>query len=143
MARQLVILAKAKYDQLLSNCEKSWSGENDVFMETAKASGVTDNAENTEQGSRDSDTASNSREKERKTYGIDTTPIPRINKENEKSLNTNETDGETSDAIATPPPKRSMRKKKSQRGGKLYIKETPTVFQKNISAKHKWLSFKI
>jgi len=118
MARELVLLPKAKYDKLMSDEKERKTKEIDTQIENESE---TDKRTGTQ--------TENKPEKQRTV-----TEKKRI-----QDKSTNNSEQKDMDKI----PGQS---KRAQRGGKLYIKTTPSDFMKLTPKKHtkrKWLSFKI
>lgn len=112
MARELVLLPKVKYEKLLSSEDKQTSMDKETISHPNDEV-LIDKPEDVEKAKREN------------TQTRDVT---------------NAVDAIHDDK--SPPTRKSMRKKKSQRGGKLYIETTPIDFLKK-QTKRKWLSFKL
>lgn len=128
MARELVLLPKVKYDKLMHDGDGQSITEKGEYTKPVK---------NKESGIRPNDDQISNDLENNRNHNME--PIQISNEKKRESNGNNHSE-------KMPLPRRSIRKKKSQRGGKLFIKETPTAFQKNVAMKGikgKWLSFKI
>jgi len=113
MARELVLLPKAKYDKLMSD---------ETERKTKEMSIQTKN------------------EPEKKSDVNE----EKVIQDNSTNLLNNVTNSEQKDTGKIL--KRGMLSRRAQRGGKWFIRTTPSDFMKSIPKKHtirKWLSFKI
>jgi len=128
MARELVLLPKAKYDKLMSDETKRKTKEVDTQIE------------NEPEKSKKMGTQTENKPEKQKTVNEEksiqdksTNPLNNVtnSEQTKKQKDTDKIPGQS---------------KRAQRGGKLYIKTTPSDFMMLIpkkQAKRKWLSFKI
>jgi len=119
MARELILVPKVKYEELLSKNEKTTD-------EIRKDDNNGDNKEN------NGDNKENNGKEIKKDD----------NKDGDSTI-------KSSTKMLNDQPKNSFRRsmrKKSQQGGQLYIKKAPVNFMRTVSrkeTKRKWLSFKL
>lgn len=136
MARQLVLLPKVKYDKLLSDGGESRNLANEKIAQNT----VDTDTNGLKHGDHDKSSTESMQEPDHPSEGDKAREHGDASPHGKKQEPAKVKEREIDD---TPPPRRSMRSRKGQRGGKLFIKETPTVFQKKVFTKRKWLSFKI